>query len=150
MPPPTFQGLRPSLTPLFLTHKPSEGIRILSLQPLCLPFPHLGKLHPGVTHPTLARITAGSAKPSPPRCHSSRPEGSRIMPLLCSTPSRGSHVTTRSWRWSTGPALAPALPPDRSPPAPGPFHLLFPLPGTLFPEIATWLPSHLLHVFAQR
>lgn len=139
-----------SLTPPFLIHKPSEGIRILSLQPLRLPSPHLGTPHPGVTHRTLAGGPPCPPEPSPPRCHFSLPEGSRITALLCSAPSRGSRVTTKSWQRSTGPAALPALPPDRSPPAPGPFHLQFPLPGTLFPETATWLPSRLLQVFARR
>lgn len=96
-----------SLTPPFLIHKPSEGIRILSLQPLRLPSPHLGTPHPGVTHRTLAGGPPCPPELSPPRCHFSLPEGSRITALLCSAPSRGSRVTTRSWQRSTGPAARP-------------------------------------------
>lgn len=106
-PGPQARSLSLSLTPLFLTHKPSEGIRILSLQPLCLPSPHLGKPHPGVTHEHLPGLLQCPPNHLPPCCHSSLPKRSRITSLLCSTPSRGSRVTTRSWQWSTGPAGRP-------------------------------------------
>lgn len=112
-PAPTPAAVRPagekltSLLPVCLEPALSFGASARNLVVLtasCFSSPHSPTVHlsaPRHDHapqsPTQPEspIIAVSSKLSPPFCRFSLPEGSQVTPLLCSTASRGSHVTQR-------------------------------------------------------